>query len=481
MKRPLLLVLCAFFGWLSYFLLKSHFAWAPSAAGGLTVGVVMAWTLEALPLAVTALLVPCLASILGITSLEQAFSAFGHPLIFLFMGGFVIARGMAISGLDKRVALRILTAPGIKGKPWPTLLALLLVSGFFSMWISNTATTAMMLPIAAGVLNAIFPDHRKAQATFLISMAYASSIGGMATPIGSTPNILAIGLIRERLPEVDLSFFNWMLISTPLSLMILGLLILRIQKHLKELPSSFQADTLAEKLKGLGKPSKAERNSFIAILLAASIWILPSLFAMFSTLFPSIEGLSRELKSRFPEAVGAILGASVLFILPNEQGRPTLKWSEAVQIDWGSLMLFGGGLSLGSLIFSSGLGDIIGNAFVAQFGSAGFLLFLFAIILLSIMLTETTSNTATASLLIPLIMGATIKAGLPTVASALGVAWACSLAFMLPVATPPNAIVYGSGKIKLKEMIRLGFYMNIGATVIITVYLFALQKLGFLS
>ena len=445
-------------------------------AAAMSFFVVLMWVSEAIPLAATALLVPCLAIILGLSETREAFASFAHPLIFLFLGGFLIARAMAVSGLDRRVALRILTFPGIRGRLVPSLVALLGVAAFFSMWISNSATTAMMLPIAAGVLRAVFRESRKDQSVALLALAYAASIGGLATPIGSPPNNLARGLLAERSPENAISFLEWMLYSLPLSLVLLGFLLMFLLRKIDSSTLSFDAEALLREYREMGRMRSSELTTFMAISIAACIWIVPSVLLSLSNFYPMLHGGANVLREALPDAVGAILGASVLFLLPTERGPATLTWKEASEIDWGALLLFGGGLTLGTLIFQSGLGSLMGNAFVMYLEKAPYLLFLVAIVTFSIFFTECTSNTATASLFLPLILSATLYADLPSKASQIAIAWACSLAFMLPVATPPNAIVYGTGKIELREMIRFGFVMNLVSIVAICVYLYLLTS-----
>ena len=422
------------------------------------------WVFEPIPVAATALLGACGTVVWGILPAKVAFSHFGHPLVFLFFGGFVLARSMAVHGLDQRIALTILTRPLVAGHPWRIIVALIGISAFLSMWISNTATTAMLLPITIGVANVIAPGKHKLHASILLAVAYAASIGGIATPVGSTPNVIARGML-EDLGQESLGFLEWMTIGIPLAVVLIFLLILitrwQLRPLLRDLQTGSSTQTsqdsfLQEQYKKLGNLKRGEWNTLVALTLTVSLWLLPGFL---NVIYEAGHPTLKWYKGHFPEAVAAVLGACLLYILPISRERATLTWKESMQIDWASLILFGGGLALGKGMFESGLAQILGQGIVDSFGQY-FWLFVFMAILFAIFFTETVSNTATASMLIPLILAASQESSFPPFIPVMGVTFACSLAFMMPVSTPPNAIVFGSGRIELPHMLRKGLVMN---------------------
>jgi len=444
------------------------------ALAGLMVWIVLWWIFEPIPLAMTALFGAAMSVIIGVTSVKSAMAPFAHPLIFLFFGGYIIARSMAVHELDKRIALGILTQPFVAGKPMRTVISLLCICAFLSMWISNTATTAMLLPISLGVLGALLPKDPKGKGTALLAVAYSSSIGGTATSVGSTPNIIALGMLDE-LAGISFSFIEWMIYITPVSFVCLLFLIFLTNKRLPKLAQSSKENQrfLKDQFKSLGKMKTGEKNTLIAALCAVFLWVTPGVISLF---LGKKHFICVWLKSHLPEPVGAIIAASLLFMLRLDDKKPTLTWKQAMHIDWGSLLLFGGGLSLGAQMFDTGLAQLLGQTLIDATGGS-FWLFTFLSVLFAIFFTETTSNTATANMLIPLVIAAALDTGFSPVIPTIGVALACSLAFMLPVSTPPNAIVYGSGYIKIAQMIRNGITLNIACAIIVMGFLVILNQI----
>ncbi|MBN21067.1 MAG: hypothetical protein CL678_07245 [Bdellovibrionaceae bacterium] len=425
----------------------------------LMIGVITYWILTPIPLAVTGLLATALLPLLGICSAQSAFSGYGHPLVFLFMGGFLIAKAMEVQKADQRIALNLLTAPGISGHPLRSIIALIFLSAVLSMFLSNTATTAMLLPIASGVLTHIFKKEKTSQGLVLLFIAYASSIGGMGTPVGSTPNMIALGLI-EKFGGPQIDFFSWMVQVAPLSILMIFILVFVLKWKLPSLPSWIPTENLKKQKQNLGSLSSHEKITFFSGIVAISLWILPSLFQVF---FPE-SPLSPLLKNHLPESAVALIAASFLFLLKVDE-KPALSWKQATSIDWNSLLLFGAGMSLGTQVFETGLASQIGQGLISITSHPSQILFLFIIV--TLFFTETTSNTATANLVIPLVYATSSDLGIDPWLPIQSVALACSLAFMMPVSTPPNAIVFGSGKISPKLMIRVGFFLNIGASILI--------------
>ncbi len=462
---------------------------AASRLAALIVWVVIWWVTEAIPIPVTALLGPAMAVALGISTMRELFAAFGDPIIFLFLGGFLIAEAMSVHGLDRRVAFSLLGSRLIGSSATAVLLAFAFLATALSMWISNTATAAMLYPIALGVLAALArlmasdPEANapgkplKYRTGLLLACAYGSSIGGIATPVGSPPNLIVLGQLR-KLSGVYLSFLDWMVMAVPIAVVMLVFASFYLRRRFP--PPVRRLSGAAEFIAGekakLGALKRGEWNVIVAFSVAVFLWVLPGIAGVMMD--PEGEFL-RNYNRLLPEGVVAILAASLLFILPVDwkKRRSTLTWSDAKRIDWGTLMLFGGGLALGGAMFKTGLAEAIGKGLVSATGADSVTALTIVFSVLGIYLTELTSNTATAAMLGPLAIAAAQAIGADPVAPAFGCAIGCSMAFMLPVSTPPNAIVYGSGLIRIVEMIKSGFWMTVTAAIVIPSVTLLLQWL----
>ncbi len=431
------------------------------------------WLTEALPLAATSLLGAALVVVCGVGAVGETFAAFGDPIVLLFLGGFVLASAMVSSGLDRRVAWTILARPSIAASPGRILVAFALLAGGASAWMNNTSTTAMLYPIGLGVLGAI-GRHAGAAATrsrfgtaLMLIVAWASSIGGIMTPVGSSPNLITLGQL-QKLAGVRVAFFQWMVIAVPIALAMLVVLVLHLRWALPpDVPSPREVTAkLAADRATLGPLSRAERNVLVAFGATVVMWVVPGLLgAALGSGAPIVATLARLL----PESVAAVLGAVLLFALPVDwkARRFTLTWNEASQIDWGTLLLFGGGLALGGAMFRTGLAESMGRSLVALTGSDSQLALTCLFCWVAIALTETTSNTATATMLAPLAIASAQAAGVSPVPSAMAVAIGASMSFMLPVSTPPNAIVYGSGAVSITAMVRHGLVLDLASAVVV--------------
>jgi len=434
--------------------------------------VVVWWVTECIPIPMTALLIPVLITTLGVASVSEALAPFANPIIFLFLGSFMLARAMCVHGLDQKLAYAVLSKKSIAGRKTRILFAMGLTSLVLSMWLSNTATTAMMFPIALGVLDSIEKGRTDGSRTpfrvvLLLTLAYAASIGGVGTPIGSPPNLIAIGML-EKLAGYHINFFQWMLVGSLVLIPMYAALYFLMRSRIRETKTPADSKsplTMEPPLpKGL---TRAQKNVLLAFSVTVFLWVLPGVVSL---IWGRGSGLYLWLHDRFPEAVAAIIGALLLFALPVDprKGIFTLGLKDAMRIDWGTLLLFGGGLSLGFQMFETGLADAIGRAFISLGGSsAGPALISFLAISLSVFLTELTSNTASANMIIPIIIAISQAAGIDPLPPVMGSAIGCSFAFMLPVATPPNAIIYGSGMISLPQMMRAGFRLNLAGILII--------------
>jgi sodium-dependent dicarboxylate transporter 2/3/5 len=322
-----------------------------------------------------------------------------------------------------------------------------------------------MLPISLGILSSLKINDRKITTLILLGVAYSANIGGLATPIGSTPNIIAVGLLSET-ANIDISFFEWVMFGFPLVLIFLSFLVWYILKRIPKELDQFDNSFIHNEYLSLPNFSKNERTISIFFLLTIFFWFFPSLCKLFL-------GAGHEItlfaKSRFDSGIVALFFSSFLFIFPFNRIQKTLKQSDIKSIDWASLLLFGTGLSLGKALFATGLADIMGVSILEMFSTSGVFILLTALVFFTIFSTEVASNTATASILVPIIIAMSINMGEPPQIFVLAIALSCSLAFMLPVATPPNAIVYGSELVEMKDMMKLGFILNIVYGVFISV------------
>ncbi len=440
------------------------------------------WIGEPIPLPMTAIFGVVLCVLLGITDIKSALTSFSDPVIFLFMGSFIIARSMTRHGLDRRLAYRVLSWKWVSQSPVRLLLMFGLVTACLSMWLSNTATTAMMFPLALGLISMLGQVSsteaglRSSQpsspfATALLLMAgYASSVGGIGTPVGTPPNLIALAMLN-KLVQVKLSFFQWMLFALPLLLamyfVLFGFLLLLHRRGFREMRSSLKSTDYAQEPQPW---TIGEKNTLYVFILTVILWVTPGFIMM---AWGQDSKLSQVVSSRMPEAAAALIGAILLFLLPTDwkERKFTLSWKEAVEIDWGTLLLFGGGLSLGEMMFKTGLASALGHSLLKITGSGSVWFLTFIGIYVTILLTETTSNTAAATMMVPVMISVATASGMNPLPPALGCAFGASLAFMLPVSTPPNAIVYGSGFIPITKMIRAGVLLSLSGGLIIWVIL----------
>jgi solute carrier family 13 (sodium-dependent dicarboxylate transporter), member 2/3/5 len=436
----------------------SSTAWQVAAVAAL---MVVWWISEALPIGATALLPIVLFPLLGVTDIAGATTPFANPLIYLFLGGFIIALGMERSGLHRRIALNIIRRVGTQ--PKAIIAGFMMAAAFLSMWVSNTATAMMMLPIALSVTYLVEgeeqPEHSANGFTLvlLLSLAYACNIGGLATLIGTPPNALLAAYLLDN-HGVEIGFAQWMLIGLPLVIIALPLVFVLLTRVLFPLRISQLrgGETLIRnELARSGPMDRAEKQVAAVFVLTAGLWITRPLV---QTVLP---GLS--------DTGIAIFGALLLFVVPTHwrEWRFVLSWRDTARLPWEVLILFGGGLSLASGISDSGLAEWIGESFQQLDGLSVIVLIALAVSAI-IFLTEVTSNTATAAAFLPILGSVAIGMGLDPIVLAAPAAVAASCAFMLPVATPPNAIVYGSGLVTIPQMARAGLLINLAMIVVVT-------------
>lgn len=445
--------------------------------------VVIWWITEPVPIPITALLGAGLCVVMGIDTMKKIFAPFADPIIFLFIGSFIITRAMMIHKLDRRFAFQILSIPGVGKSSNLILFTLGLIAAVISMWLSNTATTAMLYPIGLGILNTI--AHLQAKEVkrlkystgLMLIIAYGASVGGIGTPVGTPPNLIGIGLIKQLLNK-DITFFRWMLFAVPIVIImyivLFSLLKILFPPEFKEL--SGIEDYVEKEKEGMGRISRGERNVLIAFLITAFLWVFPGILAI---IFGSDAQICKWWEAHIPEGLAAIIGAITLFILPLDwkEKKWTITWKEAVNIDWGTILLFGGGLSLGSLMFSTGLAESIGRGILNLTGARSLFAITAISIILAIITSELTSNTASANMVIPIMISLSVAANVNPLIPALGACLGASYGFMLPVSTPPNAIIYGSGYVPITRMIRTGIIFDFLGFIIILAGVFLLLPL----
>lgn len=423
--------------------------------------VVSNWLFSNIPLFVTGLFGVSLAVIFGITTPKEAFAPLADPLIFLFLGGFFFAKAFEVISLDRKISLWILNHPLVKGNLRRTLIAILSLTAFISMWVSNTATTAMMIPLVLGIMKNLGVEEERPRHTLLLGVAYAATIGGLATPLGSPPNIIVIGML-EKLAGVKVNFFEWIMIALPITLILLIFLNRFVQEVFKDfilLPQEIDY-----RLSLSAKDKYLIGLFFGAILL----WFFPSFLMM---IYGNDHPLSILFDQRLNPGIVSLYLACFLFIFPLTEEDKILSTKEALSIDWASLILFGTGISLGQMLFKVGIADWIGTQFLGSVFHLPLLINLLIVIAFTLFFTELASNTATANILLPLLIGGCLKANISPTVTALACALAANLAFMLPVGTPPNAIVYGTGMVNLKEMMRTGWRFNLISILVLTILL----------
>jgi solute carrier family 13 (sodium-dependent dicarboxylate transporter), member 2/3/5 len=436
--------------------------------------VVVLWMTEALPLPATALLGAAACVVLRVAPARDVFAPFADPLMFLFIGSFIIARAIFLHRLDRRLAFGVLSLRFIGARPGRILFAFGAVTAFLSAWISNTATTAMMFAIGMAILAFLFDNEREGgrpisprYATGLMLMtAFAASIGGLATPIGTPPNVIGLGFIRQ-LTGVEFPFFKWAMIGFPVVIVLylwLGFYLNALCKAgVREIEGS--GEMLRRERERLGAWTRGQKSALAAFLATVALWVVPGLIALFAG---DQSDAYRAINSRVPEAVAAVVGAMLLFLLPGDRrGERAITWEEAVKIDWGVVLLYGGGFALGVLSFQTGLAEAIGRGLTGYLPVGSSLGLLFASTLVATLTSEATSNTASANMVVPVVIAIAQAAGADPLEPALGATMGASLGFMLPVSTPCNAIVYGSGYVPLPRMIRYGLLLDIVGVIVI--------------
>jgi len=457
----------------------------------LALAVLMAiwWITEAIPVSVTALLPAVMLPFLGVCHYRYstypgyfpAFEQYAHYLIFLFLGGFVIAASMRKWGLDKRISLNILRIFGTR--PSRVVLGFMVATAFLSMWISNTATAAMMMPVALAVLTQanLKPGKSAFGLCLMLSIAYAASIGGIGTLIGTPPNGIAVGFIAQFLGK-EITFADWLKIGLPVVIIFLPIawryMMWRYPPEIKEIAGG--RGVIRENLHQLGKLATGEKTTLFVFVLTALLWATRSSIVIGD--FTLLKGWSTWFGGYFSfvhDSTVSVLAIILLFLLPVGRGRFTMEWDTANKyVPWGTLILFGGGLALGKAIANTGLSSWIAS-YLTLFGSVNLILILLTIAVLSVLLSEVTSNTATTSMLMPVMFAMGLALNRDPMTFMITSAVATSLVFSLPVATPPNAIVFGTGYVKIEQMAKNGILLDMLGVLIWTLVVYFVIGMAF--
>ena len=423
------------------------------------------WSTEAIPVAATAFIPLVAFPLLQVMPVRAVAQSYAHPTIFLFMGAFVLALAVEKWSLHRRIALTVLSRTGTDGRK--LILGFMVASALLSMWMTNTSTAMMLLPIAASVAATVaekavgvsVEEKRRFQVALLLALAYATTIGGMSTIIGTPPNVMLAGFIEETY-GLQIAFFDWMLIGLPLALVLLplGWVVLTRVVFRVDIPASPEATNVISGMRReMGAMKSSERRVGLLFLSVVLLWISRKWLNKVS----GLEGLS--------DAGIVMAAALLLFVIPSKRGYATrlMEWEDVARLPWGVLILFGGGLALAAQVSSSGLAVWLGESLLPV-ANLGTLVLIVAAAGLVVFLTELTSNLATTATFLPVIAAIAAQSGIEPLILCVPVTLAASCAFMLPVATPPNAIVFSSGVLTIPEMVRAGFVMNLVALMVLT-------------
>ena len=429
-------------------------AWKVLAMASL---MVVWWITEAIPIPATALLPMILLPLLQVFPIRESAAPYADPIIFLFMGGFLIALGLEKHNLHTRIALNLIRITGTNANG--IVLGFMIATAFLSMWISNTATTVMMLPIAMSIVELIprnQPELAKTRGykmfalALMLGVAYSANIGGTATIIGTPPNVVLVGYAQTMLQH-DLSFSKWLGIGLPFAISMLVLTYLVITRILypsKMGSVSGSREVVNQKLKELGPISLAEKRVSFVFGLTALSWIFRS---------PLNQLIGQNILN---DTIIAMSGGLLMFIIPSGNGKALLGWKDTKRLAWGILLLFGGGLALAKAMETAGIIQIIGQS-IQENSAMGIVLVLFLLVTVMLFMTEIMSNVALATIFIPVVIGIAQGLGVEPLHFAIPVTLASSCAFMMPISTPPTAIVFSSGFIKMDQMVRAGIILNL--------------------
>jgi len=448
-------------------------------------GVIVLWITEPVPIPIGGLIGVGAIVVLGVVPADDALAPFGSTTVFTFIGAFILAAAMLKHGVARRFAMFILSLKWVGASTARVIIAFGFITAVLSAFVSNTATVAMLLPTAIGILSVIAkllqdkdlvqpdfdPLRLRVGVALMLMLAYGAGVGGLLTPVGSPPNLIGRGLIEEATGE-RIGFLDWMLMALPIcALMFVALTVILLLVNKPEIRRIEGVHEYVQKERAeIGPFTGAERNTLIAFGVTVALWIFPGIVALTAG---TESDLYATISDRLDEGIVAVLGASLLFLLPTDwKSREfTLNWSDAAKIDWGTILLFGTGIIFGSLLASTGLAERIGQASADSLGLTSTLAITVFAVILAIIISETTSNTASAAVVVPIIIPVALAAGTNPFVPALAATFAASFGFMLPVSTPQNAIVYGSGVVPITKMIRSGISFDVLGAILIVLLL----------
>lgn len=415
------------------------------------------WVFEPIPIPATSLIPMAAFPLMNILSQNQVAAAYGNKMILLLMGGLILSSAMEKSGVHKRIAIGIIKAIGIDS-PKKVIFGFMIASALLSMWISNTATTLMLLPIGAAVLGSYQKDSEKLAIPLFLGIAYAASIGGIGTLIGTPPNQVVADYIQKNMTE-EISFITWMKWGLPIVIILLPIAALWLTRNIKEKQTAI--------LPLVGPWQSEEKRVLIVFSLTALAWVTRTVpFGGWETFFGALDN---DFKlAHASDASVALIAVVIMFIIPNGKGEKLLSWEKAESLPWGVLLLFAGGITIAKAFETSKLSVTVGSTLQPFVQYHPFVIIL-AICLLVTFLTEVTSNTATVNILTPILGATATQSGLDPMLLLIPAAASASCAFMLPVATAPNAIIFSTGKIKTTDMAREGLILNFIGAIIISV------------
>ena len=462
-------LLGTFLAWIVYRLVPGEIYPQAPVMAAIVVLMAVWWVLEVVPIPVTSLFPIVLFPLLGISDVAEAGSYYGKPIIFLFLGGFLLAFGLQESGLHKRLALKVLLLIG--GSPKRMVLGFMIASGFLSMWISNTASVMVMLPIALSIMEGAQQDSDDSNVLgpfgvcLMLGIAYAADIGGMGTIIGTPPNLIFLEMYSQLFPELPpIGFLEWMLMGLPLSVVFMAIGWFFLTHLIYRLPQSSMFEErglVASRLRGLGPISWDEKWSGFIFFLAAILWMTGSDIRIHDGW--TIHGWRYWLNLPYVSDSAVAIGTSVLlFLIPSRdrRGQALLRWQKSRQLPWGILLLFGGGFAIAGGFEKSGLSELVVEVFAAL-PDLGPLLIVGIICILVTFLTELTSNSAITNLLLPILATGSVVLGLDPKLLMIPATLSASCAFMMPIASPTQAIIFGSGYVNIRQMMRAGIWFNL--------------------
>ena len=448
-------------GLVAFFVLPGPYS--QRAVLGVFVVTAVLWITEALPLAVTAVGASLFLVVSGAVPAKVAFASLGDPIIYLFIGSFILAKGLETSGLANRMAYGILRQPWATRSLSSMLLAIAVVACALSLFISNTATTVMLLPVVKTILDSMGKLERDGlEASGLLLMTSWASGIAVGTMVATPPNLIGVAALKE-LGKTEITFVQFVGFGMPVTVVLLVLAWLMLRRGLSASGSalSLAHDKAVSEMARFGRMDGREKVVAFAFAVAGLLWIVPGVIE--STL-PIGDPFVKLLKDRVPESVAALIGAGLLFILPTERsGKPAMSWHDASEIDWGTILLFAGGIALGAAMFDSGLASRIGDALAGFTGQGNVLLVMALSMIAAVIVSELASNTASATVIVPVSIALSNSAGVSPVMPAIGATLACSLGYMLPVSTPPNALVFSTGYVSGRRMMRTGLWFDIVA------------------